>query len=86
MIDAHIHCAECFREIATQIKVAGGKTKDREIHQGVTWQMVASPQGLMPIQRPVPLCDACFETIQSLAEARAAASKLIVPTLKGVPQ
>ena len=86
MIDAHIHCAECFREIATQLKVAGGKTKDREIHVGMQMGLGMSAQGPAPVQRNVPLCDDCWEKIQKQEQATRAASKLIVPGLGIVPQ
>jgi len=86
MIDAHIHCAECFREIATQLKVAGGKTKDREIKMGVQMTLGMTPQGPQAVQRGVPICDDCWDKIEKQEQAARAASKLIVPTLRGVPQ
>jgi hypothetical protein len=83
MIDPHVHCAECFREIPTTLKQAGGKTKDLQIHRGIQVAMVPTPEGLAPKPRPVPLCPTCAEVINK--QAKAAASKILVPGQHGVP-
>lgn len=77
MIEPHLHCGECGREIATKLKVAGGKTKDVEVHAGTQFVLVASPEGLVPTPKRVPVCDDCHALIT--AQAERAASKLILP-------
>ena len=47
---------------------------------------LAPPQGPQAVQRGVPICDDCWDKIEKQEQAARAASKLIVPTLRGVPQ
>ena len=82
MIDPHIHCASCFREIATKIKVAGGKTKDVDIATATTFEVLPGPGGIGVVPRQVPICDECRERAEKLQAQ--AASKLIVPGLRPV--
>lgn len=77
-LEPHIHCAECFRQIETKIKIAGGKTKDVQIHQGTQFAVVPGPDGVGILPRLVPLCVECHE---SIAKQEKAASKLIVPQM-----
>lgn len=79
MIEDHVHCAECFGPIATKLKIAGGKTKDVEIHMGQQLVPTMGPQGPGFMPRPVPLCPACLERIRGEEKRAAVASKLIVP-------
>lgn len=82
-VDAHVHCGECFHEIATTIKCAGGKTKYVEVALGTQFAVAPGPQGPSLIPRPVPVCPACHERI--VKQEQAAASKLIVPQV-GAPK
>ena len=77
-IDAHVHCGECFRQIETTVKIAGGKTKDAKIGSGTQFVVVPRPDGMNIVPRMVPLCPDCHETINKQAKA---ASKLIVPSM-----
>jgi hypothetical protein len=86
MLDAHVHCAECGEAIPTQVKLAGGKTKDRtDIHAGIQYRPVPSPQGINLVPVQVPLCATCGERIAAAAERAKTASKLVVPGLSAVP-
>lgn len=77
-VEAHVHCAECFRPIETKVKIAGGKTKDVPVNQGTQFVVVPGPQGMGVVPRIVPLCPECHEKINKQEKA---ASKLIVPQM-----
>ena len=78
MIDAHVHCDNCRRVIATDIKIAGGKTKPAEIRLAQTVRVVPGPQGIGVITVNVPICNECGERMDE-EQKSAAASRLIVP-------
>ena len=83
-LDPHVHCAECFAAIETKLKIAGGKTKNVEVHMGQQLVSIMGPQGPVFMPRPVPLCPACLERIKAEEKCAAAASKLIVPQVHPV--
>ena len=76
MNDRHVHCAECGLDIATQVKIAGGKTKPAPIARGTRFAVVPGPNGLNVIPEDVPLCDDCNALL--IAQQKAAASGLVV--------
>ena len=85
MIDKHVHCANCGCAIATELKVAGGKTKPIEYKQMVRNYVAPGPQPgtLAFLQQIVPMCDDCCAQIEAAnaAEEAKAKSRLIIPTV-----
>ena len=79
MLDDHVHCGQCGRPILTQIKVAGGKTKPAQVTLGTQIAWAKGPDGIAPVERPVPLCPVCVEQIAE--QQRQAASRLLVPRI-----
>lgn len=78
-LQPHLHCGECGREIAATVPVRGGKSEPAQIHAGQQAAVVMTPQGPAFVQRPVPLCDACFESIATAEKP----SRLVVPGRPG---
>lgn len=86
MIDEHVHCSECGRSITTHIKVARGKTKEREDIRAIQApKAVRTPQGVGYVAVQVPVCDICADAIDAAAQRARATSKLIVPGLQSLP-
>ena len=74
-LQPHVHCGECGREISATIPVRGGKSEPAQIHAGEQVAVGMTPQGPAFVQRPVPLCDECFERIATAEKP----SRLVVP-------
>jgi hypothetical protein len=81
MIEEHVHCAQCRRQIATTIVAADGKRTPVEIKGGMQLQAVPKPDGsgitFVPVM--VPLCESCNKTIDEEQKKARTLSKILVP-------
>ena len=72
----HIHCAECFCQIETKTVNEEGVVEGAVVRAGVQFVPRPGPQGMNIVPRQVPICDGCFEKINTPPDP---ASKLVVP-------
>ena len=76
MIEPHVHCAECFMAIPTEVVAKDGTKTDALIPAGQQAFVVPGPEGQIGVgMRQVPVCHECKERLNQAV----AASKLIVP-------